>query len=120
MLASFPGLPGPAFILYSNCREKKKILHSYKTRPAVGRPEFEYCIDHLFLHYIFAFERGMCVCPGVIMVPILVRFRYTLDELRGMLEVVQERADGYQDWSSRVETVLDGPLPQKAGVCVHC
>ena len=68
----------------------------------------------------------MCVCVCVALVAYagywfhtLLRFRYTLDELRGMLEVMRERAEGYQGWSGQVEAVLDGLVPQKAGEGEH-
>ena len=54
----------------------------------------------------------MCSCPHLKKV---LKFRYTMDELRDMLAAITRRAEGYKNWSDRVEGVLDGLVPQKAG-----
>lgn len=43
------------------------------------------------------------------------RYRYTMEELRKMADMLELRAVSYRDWSNRVEQVLDGVVPEKAG-----
>lgn len=47
----------------------------------------------------------LCTCP---MSRKVLRYRYTMKELDGMLKALQERSQAYQDWLAQVETLLDG------------
>lgn len=49
------------------------------------------------------------------MIKKVLRYRYTLDELNGMLCALQERSQAYQDWLQQVETLLDGVHVNKPG-----
>lgn len=46
----------------------------------------------------------------------VLRYRYTLEELGGMLRALQERSQAYQDWLQQVETLLDGRYKDKPGI----
>ena len=54
----------------------------------------------------------LCACP---MNRKVLRYRYTLEELGGMLRALQERSCAYQDWLQQVETLLDGRYQDKPG-----
>ena len=56
----------------------------------------------------------LCPCP---LASKVLRYRYTLDELRGMLKALQDRAEAYQTWLRHVEALLDGEQDEKPGVC---
>ena len=44
-----------------------------------------------------------------------LRYRYTVEELYGMLRGIQARSDAYTNWCSRVDHVLDSVGTNKAG-----
>ena len=47
--------------------------------------------------------------------PACLRYRYTVEELYGMLRGIQARSDAYTNWCSRVDHVLDSVGTNKAG-----
>ena len=66
------------------------------------------------------FER-LCECPPSQKV---IKYRYTLPELEGMLSSLAAQAAAYTSWVDRVEAVLDSPDNSKTGesecVCIQC
>ncbi len=60
------------------------------------------------------FER-LCECPPSQKV---IKYRYTLPELEGMLSSLAAQAAAYTSWVDRVEAVLDSPDSSKTGECV--
>ena len=59
----------------------------------------------------------LCPCP---MGKKVMRYRYTLGELRGMLTTLQDRSLAYQRWLQQVDTLLDGEHSQKPGQNSPC
>ena len=45
----------------------------------------------------------------------VLRYRYTLEELNGMLYALKERSQAYQTWLQQVESLLDGEDTEKPG-----
>lgn len=49
----------------------------------------------------------------------VLRYRYTLEELKGMLKALQDRSRAYQGWLKHVEALLDGEHVEKPGQWFH-
>lgn len=49
----------------------------------------------------------------------VLRYRYTLEELKGMLKALQDRSRAYQGWLKHVEALLDGEHVEKPGQWLH-
>ena len=61
--------------------------------------------------------QDLCACP---MDKKVLRYRYTLEELRGMMQSLQERSQAYQNWLQQVESLLDGQHADKPGQRKDC
>ena len=53
---------------------------------------------------------------------LVTRYRYTIDELYGMLRGIQERSEAYRDWCRQVDLILDSVGDDKTGIstCTLC
>uniref|UniRef100_A0A8C5G8G7 [histone H3]-trimethyl-L-lysine(4) demethylase n=1 Tax=Gouania willdenowi TaxID=441366 RepID=A0A8C5G8G7_GOUWI len=63
------------------------------------------------LHHI----SDLCSCP---VSQYTLNYRYTLDELFPMMSAVQQRAELYDEWASRVSQTLEAKLEKKKGLPV--
>ncbi|KAG7216008.1 hypothetical protein INR49_003530 [Caranx melampygus] len=63
------------------------------------------------LHHI----NDLCSCP---ITNYTLNYRYTLDELFPMMTAVQQRAELYDEWASRVTETLEAKLEKKKGLPV--
>lgn len=51
----------------------------------------------------------------VLLVPFLLRYRYTLDELLAMLHRLKVRAESFDSWANRVKEALEQEEGNKIG-----
>ncbi|CAB1336535.1 unnamed protein product [Coregonus sp. 'balchen'] len=65
------------------------------------------------LHHI----QDLCSCP---LTNYTLNYRFTLDDLYPMMNVVKQRAESYDEWASRVTETLEAKLDKKKSLSVFC
>jgi len=50
--------------------------------------------------------------------PVLLRYRYTLEELYPMMNALKMRAESYNEWASNVNEALEAKISNKRSKCL--